>query len=329
MPVKIRGNETELRLFREAVESIKSQTDENWILIMVDDYSDDEAVSHALEEAKQDLGEKAHLLRLEKNVGAGEARNIGIRHAVEIGAPFILYNDSDDVSNLRRLELVRKAFDADETVNVVYMSFDIIDENNRTTPYEEICLSVREIIDGHRRDIVEGENAWVQIATKKKYTNLTSCTAVRTWLAAKEPFPKRSVSEDSHTWMRYGAYPGKFVFLHEIKNHYRICSGTQSRSRSNNNNFYEQMSAVDREGFEAAMALAKSFGKVGAEENDIRTRFYVRLALSQLYGNAEKGAEELLRSAIKLSPAITFDAIEALDCDMAYKDKMRSMIQQF
>ena len=327
MPVKIRGNATELRLFHEAVASIKNQTDTDWVLIMVDDHSDDEAVSRALAEIQTDLGDRAHLIALDKSVGAGAARNVGVRYAGQIGAPFILFNDSDDVSDPRRLELVRKAFEADESVNVVYMSFDVIDEFDRVTPYEDICLSVREIIDGHRRNIVEGEDAWRQIATRKKYTNLTSCTAVRTALAVKEPFPSRSVSEDSHTWMRYGAYPGKFVFIPEIKNHYRICSGVASRSRSNNEDFYDQMSAVDQEGFEEAMKLAKHFGKVApGEENDIRTAFFVRLALSMLYGDADEGAKKLLHAAVALSSDVAGKAIEALDCDEVWKEKMRELI---
>ena len=33
MPVKIKGNELELRFFRDAVESIKRQTDKDWIII--------------------------------------------------------------------------------------------------------------------------------------------------------------------------------------------------------------------------------------------------------------------------------------------------------
>ncbi|MBQ6921742.1 MAG: glycosyltransferase family 2 protein, partial [Clostridia bacterium] len=103
---------------------------------------------------------------------------------------------------------------------------------------------------GHKTDIVEGENAWIQIAMKKKYTNLTSCTAVRTSLAFEEPFPAVSVSEDCHTWLRYGAHPGKFVFLREIKGGYRICSGTQSRSRSLNADFYERLFLTDSDGFE-------------------------------------------------------------------------------
>ena len=242
MPVKLSGDELELRLFRESVESIKRQTDDNWILIMVDDYSDKQNVYDAIDEMKNDLGDKLHVIYSDKNYGSGAARNKGVKCAYEIGAPFILFNDSDDISDPRRLELVRKAFDEDETVNVVYTSFDVIDENDNVVPHDRILMSVREIIDGHQVDIVEGENAWIGIATKKKYTNLTSCTAVRTSLAAEEPFPSASVSEDSHTWVRYAAHPGKFVFLRDIKGGYRICSNVASRSRSNNADFYKKCS---------------------------------------------------------------------------------------
>ena len=236
MPVNIRGNEMELRHFRQSVESIKNQTDNNCILIMVDDYSDDKAVYDTIDEIKNDLKDKLHVIYSDKNYGTGTARNKGVQYANEIGAPFILFNDTDDISDPRRLELVRKAFEEDDTVNVVYTSFDVIDENDNVVPHDRINMSVREIIDGHKADIAEGENSWITIATKKKYTNLTSCTAVRTSLAYQEPFPVGSASEDSHTWVRYGAHPGKFVFLRDIKGKYRICSNVASRSRSKNSN---------------------------------------------------------------------------------------------
>ena len=325
MPVKISGNEIELRLLREAVDSIKNQTDEDWVLIMIDDRSDDDTVYRALQEIKNELGEKVRLIFQKQHAGAGETRNVGIRCAAELGAPFILFNDSDDVSDPRRLELVRTAFDEDETVNVVYMSFDVIDENGNTTPHEEINPSVREIIDGHQKDIVEGEDAWVQIAAKKGYTNLTSCTAVRTWLAVKEPFPGKSVSEDAHTWLRYGAYPGKFVFLRDVRNHYRICTGVASRSRGINTDFYEQKCATDLDGFESAMNLSKGFGRVGERECDIRTTFYVREALSMVYGGADGLAASLLRRAMELSKEKTLAAIMSLDCDEAEREKLRKL----
>ena len=119
MPVKLSGDELELRLFREAVESIKNQTDDNWLLIMVDDLSDSQKVYDTIDEIKADLKEKLHVIYTDKNCGSGAARNKGVRYAQAVGAPFILFNDSDDISDPRRLELVREAFENDDSVNVV------------------------------------------------------------------------------------------------------------------------------------------------------------------------------------------------------------------
>ena len=327
MPVKISGDETELHFFRESVESIKHQTDDNWILIMVDDYSDNKAVYDTIDEIKSDLKDKLHVIYSDKNYGAGTARNKGVEYANEIGATFILFNDTDDISDPRRLELVRTAFEEDKTVNVVYTSFDVIDENNNVVPHDRINMSVREIIDGHKVDIVEGENSWIQIATKKKYTNLTSCTAVRTALAYKEPFPIGSVSEDSHTWVRYAAYPGKFVFLRDIKGGYRICSNVESRSRSNNIDFYGQMMKMDSAGFEEAMKIAKKYGTMGGwDENDLRTAFHVRLALSLLHGDSEEYCKKSLSLAMNISKEKTLEYIDLLHCEPEYKARMKAMV---
>lgn len=327
MPVKLSGDEMELRIFREAVESIKKQTDDNWVLIMIDDYSDKQCVYDVIAEMKNELGEKLQVIYSDKNYGSGSARNKGVRYAYITGAPFILFNDSDDISDPRRLELVRKEFEKDDSVNVVYTSFDVIDENNNVVPHDRILMSVREIIDGHRVDIVEGENAWIGIATKKKYTNLTSCTAVRTALAAEEPFPSESVSEDSHTWVRYAAHPGKFVFIRDIKGGYRICSNVASRSRSNNADFYKKMFEVDSAGFEEAVKIARKYGTMGGlDENDIRTAFYVRLALSLLHGESVKYCKKSLDKALAVSKDKTLEYIDQLYCAPEYKESMKALV---
>lgn len=189
-------------------------------------------------------------------------------------------------------------------------------------------MSVREIIDGHQVDVVEGENAWIGIATRKKYTNLTSCTAVKTSLAVQEPFPSESVSEDSHTWVRYAAHPGKFVFLREIKGGYRICSNVASRSRSNNANFYQKMFEVDSAGFEEAVKIARKYGTMdGLDENDIRTAFYVRLALSQLHGESVPYCKKSLDKALAISKERTLAYIDQLYCAPEYKESMRTLAQ--
>lgn len=327
MPVKLNGSEMELRHFVEAVESIKNQTDTNWILIIVDDYSHNDSVYEAIDAMKADLGKKVHVIYSHQNYGTGIARNKGIRYAEKIGAPFILFNDSDDVSDPRRLELVRKAFEEDESVNVVYTSFHVIDENGNTVPLEKVNPSVREIIEGHQVDIVEGKCAWIGIATKKKYTNLTSCTAVKTSLAVAEPFPKSSVSEDCHTWLRYGAHPGKFVFLKEIKGKYRICSGTASRSRSEHDDFYQKMLDMDAAGFEEAVKIAQKYDTMGGlDENDLRTAFYVRLALSLLYGGEEKYCKKALETAASISKMQTMRLIDLLYCGQTYKEQLKAFL---
>ena len=326
MPVKLSGNEMELRHLGITIESIKCQTDSDWILIMVDDYSDNQAVYDAIDEIKADLKDKVHVIYSDKNYGTGAARNKGIAYANEMGAPFILFNDADDVSDPRRLELTRRAFE-DETVNVVYSSFDVIDENGNIVPDSEINMAIREIIEGHKIDIVEGENAFVNIATKKKYTNLTSCTSVRTSLAVEEPFPSLSVSEDCHTWFRYGAHPGKFVFLNEIKGGYRIHTGVASRSRSLNKNFYEKLFEVDTSGFEAALKLAKKYGTMNDwEENDLRCAFNVRLALSLLHGGNEEYSLKAISIATGISKEKAIRFIDSLNCETDSKNKLKSFV---
>lgn len=327
MPMKISGSELELRHLRIAVDSIKRQTDTDWRLVIVEDFSNDPRVYAALDALKKELKEKIHVIYSDRNYGAGAARNKGILYAQEIGAPFILFNDADDVSDPRRLELVRKAFGADPTANVVYTSFDVIDEDGKLVPQDKIALPIKEITDGHKVDIVEGENAWIGIVTKKKYTNLTSCTAVRTSLAVEELFPPLSASEDCHTWMRYGAHPGKFVFLRDIKGGYRICTGVASRSRSNISEFYDTLYRTDSDGFEQALKLAKKFGTMGGwDENDLRAAFHVRLALNLFNSDRVDYCRQSLALAKSISEEKALQYVEQLPCDPKTKSRMREIL---
>lgn len=172
---------------------------------------------------------------------------------------------------------------------------------------------------------VEGENAWIQIATRKNYANLTSCTAVRMSLALAEPFPDAKVSEDAHTWMRYGAHPGRFVFLRDICNHYRIRTGTQSQSRSLNPEFYAMKAAMDRDDFEKALDIAARHGRVEEQATqDIRARFYVRLALSMLRGPDVKQAKLCLQDAWAINPQTALAALADLE---AGEDEKQTLLE--
>ena len=329
MPLKISGNERDIRDFRASISTIENQSDKDWDIILVEDFSNDERVYQAIDDIKEKLKDRLHVIYSDKNYGTGPARNKGVLYAKEKGYPFILFNDSDDLSDPRRLELVRRAFEEDESVNVVYTSFDIIDENSDLVSDEKIPACIKEIIDGHKVDPVEGECAWAQIAMKKKYTNLTSCTAVRTSLASEELFPSSSASEDCHTWIRYGAHPGKFHLIKEIIGHYRIRLGTQSRSRSLNKDFYEQMYFYDCDGFEQALKLAKKYGTMpkGYDELEIRVAQRTRLSLN-LYNSGNLFlAERAINEANGIAKELTGKYIDLLPCDASIKAEIANLIK--
>lgn len=328
MPLKISGNEKDISDFYKSISAIENQSDKDWEIILVEDFSNDEKVYRAIDDIKEKLKDRIHVIYFDKNYGTGPARNKGVLYAKEKGYPFILFNDSDDLSDPRRLELVRKAFEEDESINVVYTSFNVIDENSNLVSDDKIPACIKEIIDGHKVDPVEGECAWAQIAMKKKYTNLTSCTAVRTSLAYAELFPNASVSEDSHTWMRYGAHPGKFHLIKEIIGHYRVRLGTQSRSRSVNKNFYEQMYFNDCDGFEQALKLAKKYGTMPKEYDELELRVAQRIRLSlNLYNSGNLFlTERAVNEASNISIELTKKYINLLPCDSQIKNAIANLI---
>lgn len=315
------------RFLDEAIRSVTDQTDPNWRLIIADDHSTNEETLANLKRIEEELGDRVKVIYSPEHIGPGPAKNLGVKAAHEMGAPFVLFIDDDDRSDPRRLEQTRKAFLAQPDVNVVYSSFDVIDENSRIVPEEELCDSMREILDGHKQDVIEGENVWIRLGIEKNYTNLPSCTAVRTDLALAEPFPPGTVSEDANTWFRYAAYPGKFVFLPDIRNQYRICSGTDSRARSLNKTFYAQKAELDSDGFEKAAKIAVQNGLVDPSQmDDLRARFYVRLALSMLRGGDEKELSNCLKTAVSISADTASDALRTLNVDEGEFKVMTSVL---
>lgn len=79
--------------------SILSQTYQNWEVIMVDDLSSDDSVSKAQVFAEKD--HRIKLIQLEKNSGAAVARNKAIEAAT---GRFIAFLDSDDLWHPQKLE---------------------------------------------------------------------------------------------------------------------------------------------------------------------------------------------------------------------------------
>ncbi|MFC1497043.1 glycosyltransferase [Verrucomicrobiota bacterium] len=314
MPHWLNGDEQSRKYLDEAIKSLFEQTDSNWQLVIVDDLSPSEQAKDYLKQLSEKHPDKIHVIFKETNDGPGYCRNIGIDWAHEHDSPFVLYNDADDDSDPKRVETARKIFMEDPEASVIYSTIKIIDENSELVPEEKLTPSIVEIIESHKHNPPQGLNAWIEIGTDKGYTNLTSATAVRTEIAKAYPFPPEKVSEDSHTWMRYSAGGGKFVYTPETPTLYRIpqdTAGSASRSREGGKHgFYVTKARVDTDGFQEAVRLALENGKLDpADKDTVLIGFYVKLGETMAKEQEMDIASEQITCAIKLSQEKTQQAL--------------------
>ena len=85
------------RFIQDCIDSVLSQTYNNWELLIVDDFSSD----NSSELVKRYNDDRILLIELKKNVGASEARNIAIRKAK---GKYIAFLDADDIWAPQKLE---------------------------------------------------------------------------------------------------------------------------------------------------------------------------------------------------------------------------------
>ena len=104
--------------FEEAIESVFSQTYENWELLLVDDGSTDRSTAIAQYYA-QKYPEKFYYLQHEghQNRGMSATRNLGVRHAK---GDFIAFLDADDVWFPHKLEQQVKCMQSYPDAGMVY-----------------------------------------------------------------------------------------------------------------------------------------------------------------------------------------------------------------
>jgi len=319
MPHYLVDNGVCKKYLEETLETIFKQTDKNWQLVIIEDLSPSKEAIANLEniQAMAPKGNKVIILKKTTNDGPGYCRNLGIEWAYNNNSPIVLFNDADDLSHPRRLELARKIMVEDPLASVVYSTFKVIDENSKEVPWDKLSGSIQEIIEGHHGNPPQGFNAWIEIGTEKGYTNLTSATVVRTDVAYKFPFPPEKVSEDSNAWMRYSAGGGKFVYCGDIPTLYRIpqnTAGSASRSREGGREaFYKTKCRVDTDGFVRAVEIAITNGKIQVEQrNELMVKFHLKLGETMRRENAMELAYNEVRSASKYSLEYTNKWIEKM-----------------
>lgn len=291
-------------LIAETIEGLFSQTDEDWYAIVVVDMTPNERTYDYLIHLKQKYYPKIDVIFLERNAGAGVSRNLGVLKALERGHSLILFNDSDDISHPKRLEVVKKILLENPHIDVVYSTFEVIDENNRLTPTEKISSPILEILESHLQNPLEGNDIWIKMGTETGITNITSSTAVRIKFAYQCPFPNEKASEDFHSWMRMSAFGANFKYTSIIPTKYRMPSFKKhqaSRARIGVSNFNQIKARVDSDGFSKAteIALARNIVKPEAIPM-LKAKFYKRLAKSMKREMENELAEELLNKAAQL-----------------------------
>jgi glycosyltransferase involved in cell wall biosynthesis len=253
---------------------------------------------------KQKYYPKIDVIFLERNVGAGVSRNVGVLKALERGHSIILFNDSDDISHPKRLEVVKKILLENPHIDVVYSTFEVIDENNRLTPTEKISSPILEILESHLQNPLEGNGIWIKMGTETGITNITSSTAVRIKFAYQCPFPNEKASEDFHSWMRMSAFGANFKYTSLIPTKYRVPSFIKyqaSRTRIGVNNFNQIKARVDSDAFSKATEIALARNIIKPEEIPmLKAKFYKRLAKSMRREMENELADELLNKAAQL-----------------------------
>ena len=110
----------------QTLQSIKNQTYKNWELLITDDCSTDNTVAIINSYIKND--KRAKLFKLDRNCGAGAARNNSISQST---GRYIAFCDSDDRWKPNKLE-VQIAFMKEHNCDFSYTSYDIINENGKT-----------------------------------------------------------------------------------------------------------------------------------------------------------------------------------------------------
>lgn len=311
IPLFNTGNPEEYIWLNETLKSIECQTDDDWIIIIVDDSSPDKKIKDFFQQFKKKYNDKIELIILPKNKGPGNARNVGIKRAYELGCPFILYLDSDDTAHPERLAVTRKIFSDKPLVGVVYSSFEVIDEYGNYVDEKDIIPSILEIIEQHRNHPLQGRGVWLKIALETGYINLTSATSVRTELAYEYPFPIERVSEDYYTWLVYSASGWEYAYSDIIPAKYRIpreVEGSRTRSMlGGQHNFNMIKSIVDVRGFQAALDLACISGEISESMKDeLLIRFFLIKSKSMKRDGENDIAMDYYRRAYEIDKQMAY-----------------------
>ena len=197
------------RFVEQAIGSVLPQTYQNFELLIVDDCSKDDSLQLIKQKAQSDS--RIRVIALEKNAGVANARNVGIREAK---GKYIALLDNDDLWTADKLE--HQLAIAEKGADIVYCSYDFIDEQNHEIK---------------KPFIVPQQTNF----NKMLASSVISCSTsfIKTELMQAHPFDPDFYHEDYVLWMELlrvcpVAYGDEKVLMH-----YRQVTGSRSNKKGN------------------------------------------------------------------------------------------------
>lgn len=168
------------KYLEEAVNSVLSQTWQDWELLIIDDCSRDNTYACMQEIAKQD--QRIRIFQNSRNLGAAGTRNFGIRQAK---GQWIAFLDSDDLWHPEKLTKQMAVAKRDQEAKFLFTGSAFIEDDGMTIAH---VLHVPEKI-GRRKLLGQ---------------NVISCSSVliRKELMIEFPMPEEAgIHEDFATWL--------------------------------------------------------------------------------------------------------------------------------
>lgn len=194
--------------FKEALQSVLDQTYTNWECILVNDGSTDHTEEIALSWCKKD----DRFIYIKKmNGGLSSARNTAIEIAK---GEYLQFLDSDDVLDVRKLELSLKELNQDfnQSKNIVITNFRRFTDNsyNSTIPF---CTLKPEMF--HFRDVL--------LKWERVFSIPIHCGFFRSDLFHDFKFPEElKAKEDWVMWLHLFQKKAEIVFINKPLVYYRI-----------------------------------------------------------------------------------------------------------
>lgn len=185
------------KYLEQSVDSVIAQSYRNWKLLIIDDCSTDGTLALAERLAEKD--QRISILHNEVNCGVAKTRNRGIQEA---DTEWIAFLDSDDVWETEKIK--RQLLLAKVDVDIVYCSYDLIDENG---------------VRMNRPFIVPTNTNFHLMLT----SSVISCSTalVRTRILKEHFFNSSAFHEDYLLWMELLRLPCKAVGDSTVLAYYR------------------------------------------------------------------------------------------------------------